>query len=228
MKIPNDFSKDLEASYESRAELEKLFTNHRPFIMRLVRHALRYHPWQMISDEDDLFQEACIILTDAMWRYDESRGPSLAEFVVYEIGGRLSNLIMKEIRACRNPKYAPKSIEFGSNTNGEGERLETKSSISEQVIYDPYSSDPESLTAIKHALEQVRDTEPAIVKYLLDALMENTSFAGACRDLHKRKIRTPYPVTDGAFRVSVRRHILPRLRSDFASADIIPVTHRDL
>lgn len=103
MKIPKHFERDLSAAYHGDISLDNLIYKQETFLRALAKFALRYRTAWMISEEDDLFQEACIWLVDSMWEWDSSKGPSLSTFVVYNIGARIAGVVRYEKNIKRHP-----------------------------------------------------------------------------------------------------------------------------
>jgi DNA-directed RNA polymerase specialized sigma24 family protein len=220
MKIPSEFRKALERSYQNAGELNKLFVNHKPFIMRLVKHALRYNHWAVISDEDDLFQEACIWLVNSLWEWDEDKGSPLVEYVVYNIGVRLRNQIAKEQRQKRHPEVPPRSIhDQYRNPNSLGDSTRN---ISETIDGDV--PDPESLLVIQRAYSRIERELPLLARELLESLiLESGNLSAASRRvLDRGRVRRVEGMSADAFRQALRRNILSQLRTVLAEENIIP------
>ena len=218
MQIPNEFKNALERAYHNAGELNKLFVDHKSFIMRLVHHSLRCRHWAVISDEDDLFQEACIWLVDSLWGWDEDKGASLSEYVTYNIGVRLRNHIAKEQRQKRHPKAPPLPIQ--NRTYGER--------INQNVIYEERLNSkaptPEELYILHHAYERIEKELPLLARELLESLMlEDGNFSAAShRVLYGGRVRRVEGMSDDAFRQALNRNILTQLRTILVAVDIIP------
>jgi len=218
MRIPKEFSEALSRAYVDSDELTLLFKNHRNFISSLVRYALRFNHWGVISDEDDLFQEACLIIIDALWTWDEERS-ELDEYVVYQIGAYLKNKVMGELAKRRRPNNAPVPIvesEFGIERTHD-----TINSIREDRLTDPNSRDADLNLAIKRAIRHI-ESEPMLVRVVFHAMLEeNGNVSAACRRVKlSGKVRGAQESPD-AWRQHIIKNILPRIRTAFESEDII-------
>jgi len=220
MNIPKTFEAALESAYINKSQLDKLFVEQKPFIMRLVNHALRYKPWDVLSDENDLFQEACIWILHFMWEWDDTRETSLARFVTYNVGVRLQNQIDKERAQKRNPRKPPIQIindDIGPRTLRQNTNIIQENEINGEV------PTPEDLFAIKHACEMVDRTLPLVAREFLECLMlEEGNFFGATRRLRARgRIRLIDEMTDDAFRQWVKRkNLLSKIRKVFDQEQI--------
>lgn len=215
MQIPNEFRKDLELSYRNAGNLNILFRRHKPFLMRLVHHALRYHHWAVISDEDDLYQEACIWLVDSLWEWDEEKSTPLAEYVVYNVGVRLRNQIAKEQRQKRRPEAPPISLQYATSKDG------TSSWIDERV--DGRTPDPETLLVLRRAYNRIERELGLLARELLESLVvEGGNFSAASeRILRGGRVRRVKGMSADAFRQALRRNILHQLQTIFVEENII-------
>jgi len=219
MNIPNDFKAALASAYQSKSSLDKLFVEQKPFIMRLVRHALRYKPWQAISDENDIFQEACIWILHYMWEWDDERGVTLEHYIVYNVGVRLRNQIEKELRHKRNPTFPPNTIIFDDIDSGNpGSLIETK-----ECKLDSGIPDPEQLLAIRRSYDHINDKLPLLARELLDCLLlEGGNFSAASRRLRRRgRVRMNREMSDDAFRQWLRSNFFDQLRTALEETHII-------
>jgi len=221
MKIPRRFSEALNRAYHSKAELDKLFIEQYPFLMRLVSYALRYKHWAVLSDRDDLYQEACIWLVNSMWEWDETRGVKLDEYVVYNIGARLRNIIVAETRPKRRPLQKPSRIEIDYHTRRTPSR-------SYEICYasqlEGNVATPEELLIAKSVCMEVNKKLPMLAKDLLENLiLTDGNFSKACRQvLDSGRVRTGKFITKDAFRQALRRGMLPKIKTVFSEMKIIP------
>lgn len=207
MKIDEGFRKALDRAYHSRAQLTKLFTEQRSTIERLVRWSLRGNHWGVISDEDDLYQEACIWIVDSLWRWDETRGTPLAEYVVYNVGARLRNQIQKELASKRRPKKP--TISIYENRGRDKDGLSTSITI-EETLPSRESSAEERL-ALEEVLKCVDEQMTFMEKRLLDFLIEEEgNFKEAAIKL-QHVVRGANAMTEGAFRMHLRRNVVPKI-----------------
>lgn len=104
MIISRTFEKSLIAAYEGEITLDVFLKESRPYLARLARYALRYSTDWMVSEEEDLVQEASIACVRALWEWDETRGVSLGRYVLYQIGTHLQSIVIKEKRKKRHPE----------------------------------------------------------------------------------------------------------------------------
>lgn len=220
MNISASFEEALERAYHSKAELDRLFTEQRPFLMRLVHHALRFNHWAVFSDEDDLYQEACIWLVDSMWRWDEERGKTLAEYVVYNIGVRLRNYVAKEQAQKRRPMFPPKSL-IRKHIDKEIYEQHNIGECNENDIQGD-SINPEEALIIKRSIERINQGSN-LERLLLEILIENGgNLSGAARTIIvKKKVRLPADMSVDAFRQRLQKKFLPRLRTALVEENII-------
>jgi DNA-directed RNA polymerase specialized sigma24 family protein len=214
MHIPNDFKEALQRAYTNAGELDKLFVDHQSFIMRLVNHSKRFNHWAVISDEEDLFQEACIWLVNSLWEWNEEKNTPLAEYVVYNIGVRLRNHVEKEKRQKRHPKTKPKSL-YADNASG----------FPFEETIDGNEPTPESNLIVKRAYDRIERELPLLARELLDALIvENGNFSSASRRiLHGGRVRRVRGMSDDAFRQALRKNIFSQLRTILVEEHIISV-----
>jgi DNA-directed RNA polymerase specialized sigma24 family protein len=216
MKIPNEFRQAIERAYTNAGALNQLFIEHKSFLTRLVHHALRYNHWAVISDEDDLFQEACIWLVNSLWEWDEGKKTDLTEYVVYNIGVRLQNQIIKEQRQKRRPKEPTISIYQSHANKNDNYALP----LCERI--DGGLPTPEDILIIKRAYQRIEDELPLMARELLESLLlESGNISAASRRvLNGRRIRRVNGVTEDAFRQSIRRDILKQLVTVFEEEHI--------
>lgn len=119
MNIPRAFEKSLASAYVGEITLDKFLQENRPYLTRLARYALRYATEWMVSEEEDLVQEASIACVRALWDWDDSRGIGLAKYVLYQIGIHLQSVVIKEKRKRRHPSSpGVRKIQITENTFG--------------------------------------------------------------------------------------------------------------
>lgn len=219
MKIDDGFRKALDRAYHSRAHLNKLFTEQRSTIERLVRWSLRGNHWGVISDEDDLYQEACIWIVDCLWRWDETRGTPLAEYVVYNVGARLRNAIQKELATKRRPKKPSISIHEGRHKDKNG--LAASISIEETLPSNEPSA--EERLAYEEVMQCLDKQMSFIEKRLLDFLIEEDgNFKEAAIKL-QQVVRGANSMSEGAFRMHLRRNVVPKIHSFLVKNNFVKV-----
>jgi DNA-directed RNA polymerase specialized sigma24 family protein len=225
MKIPNDFREALERAYRNAGELNNLFINHKTFIMRIVMHQFKYRHWSLISDEDDLYQEACIWLVNSLWEWDEERNTPLAEYVAYNIGVRLRNHMSKEQRQKRHPTERPLSLYRNTSNQdaGPGEKNSSTQTMEDKIAGD--TPDPEALLIIRRVYKRVEEELPLMARELLESLMlESGNLSAASRRVfYNRRVRRVEGMTEDAFRQALRRNFLNQLRTVLIDEDIMPV-----
>jgi hypothetical protein len=218
MKIPQSFANDLWRAYAGQIEIDELIKTHRRFLYGLARFSIRYKtPWY-ISDEDDMFQEACYWLLHSMWKWDPSQGKTLEHYVVYNIGARLDTQADKERAQKRHPKAGQRGrVEIWDSRSKNGDGHSWESTIS-------YGSSPEVITAIRRALEKASQELTELAQILLVALVENEgNFAGATRDLLcQPEIRRRFGPDEDHLKYVLRRRVLPEIFTFLAPVHIIP------
>lgn len=218
MKIDKSFRMALDRAYVSRSDLNKLFVEQRHTIEHLARWALRGNHWGVISDIDDLYQEACIWIVDSMWRWDETVGTPLAEYVVYNVGARLRNVITKEIAKKRCPRKQSISLQ---------KELYKGDNLSTGYLQDRIPSlDPsqEERLAFEEALRCIDNELPYIAKMLLDYMIEEDgNFTAAATKLQK-KIRGYENFNSSAFRMQLRRKVIPEIHSVLIEHNLVSGT----
>ena len=231
MQIPNNFREALDRAYTNAGELNNLFVEHKSFLMRLVRHAARYRHWAVLSDEDDLFQEACIWLVNSLWEWDETKDVPLAEYVAYNVGARLRNQMAYEQRKKRHPDSPPISLSAHGMSNnpirvGKNEidrSFSDKKSMYLEGKIRAETPDPEALLIIRRAYDKIERELPLLARELLESLMlESGNISAASRRvLYSGRVRRVEGMSDDAFRQSLQRNILSQLRTILISENII-------
>lgn len=217
MHIPKSFNDALERAYRNKSQLDKLFTEQKSFIMRLVRYSLRYKPWQVISDENDLYQEACIWILHFMWKWDDERGVSLSRYVTHNVGVRLKNQIDMEMAKKRNPKTPNYEIVNESYENNGGQ-----SNVIKENEINSNVPTPEEIIALRQAYERIDRELPLLARELLECLMlENGNLFKATRILQERGRIRGLNKSDDALRQWLRRNFIPKLRTIFEEEQII-------
>lgn len=215
MKIPKRFESDLNDLRDGKITFETFLQNNDSYIRNVSRYALRYKLPFLISDEDDMYQEACYWILDSIWEYDETRGVSLVRFVTYNVGVRLAAIIRYE-------KHGKRYLQIGQR-----KRLcDTISSTNELKLEDTISSidDTERYVAIKLAIENASNELTDLAKELVQALVEeNGVFIYAVRRLAKRPhIKKRFGLDEAHLKYALKNKVLPEILSSFRTEDIIP------
>jgi hypothetical protein len=217
VQVPNSFIEALDGAYKSKSKLDKLFVEQKPFIMRMVKHALRYNPWQLISDENDLYQEACIWLLHFMWEWDEEKGKTLSEYVTYNIGIRLKNQVDKEMAGKRSSKAPPLSI-----VNSDIQENEFCDNTIRETFLESNTTDAETLLSISQVYNKVNNELPFLAGELLECLLlENGNVVRAGRMLREQGRIRGVTKSEDTFRQWLKRKYFPMLRSVLKEAHII-------
>ena len=215
MQIPKSFEDALFRAYNDRSELLKLFTEQRSFIEKLARWSLRGNHWGIISDQDDLYQEACIWIIDSLWRWDDKVGTPLGRYVVYNVGARLRNVVAKETTSKRRPKKPSISL---------NKKVYEDSSDSMTIQDCIPSNEPssEERVAFEEALRCVDKELPFLAKMLLNYLIEEEGNFSAAAARLKTKIKGIGNVSDSAFRMTLRRNVIPEIHSVLVEKNLLP------
>lgn len=224
MKIPKTFERDLFDTYHGHMDLNQLIRKQEPFLRGLARFALRYRTSFMISDEDDLFQEACWWLLDSIWEFDENKSSSnniqhaLSRYVIYHIGVRLAGIVKfeKNIKRHPDPNHSWRVDVWGSaGKDEEGNTIESCL---------PSNVDIEVQTAIRQAFTLAHDNISDIAKELMIALIDcDGNFAEAVRMISSRKhIVKKYGNDEAHLKYRMRFKVLPEISQFFQIGDIIP------
>lgn len=131
MRTSKAFEDDLNKAYHGSITIDRLIKNHSEYIKGMARYALRYKTkWMESLEEDDLYQEACYWLVDSMWRWDDTKGITLAHYVVYNIGTRIQMFVLAERAKKRHPDkmasrvdvWGSRKREYGQATQGGSNR----------------------------------------------------------------------------------------------------------
>lgn len=215
MKIPKTFESDIQATYNGDLSIDELITRYQDFLRSLGKYALRYQTTWYISDEDDMFQEACIWLMRALWDWDESRGVSLSRYVVYNIGVRLGTQVEHERAKKRHPSAVKLDL-WGSRGK------DADNFTWEETLHN--STDIETIVAIRRALVAASNELTDLAKMLLVALIDNGgNFAGASRDLYeKNEIRSRFGPDQEHLKYVLRRKVMPEIFNFLEPTHIIP------
>lgn len=220
VQIPKRFANDLRAARngDTNWHYNLLIKDHELFLRRLSDNAARFNHWGTISDRDDLFQEACVRLKKYVRKWDETRGRTIEDYVVYNIGADLAKIPTSEIAKRRRPEAPPfvmtrepqddsddwcHEINYSGCQNGHANTMTTSYVV---------ARDTERAVAIKRAVDAVREESPLIYKLLLDALVEEGTILDATKKI-RRRIRIPQHTTTREYAKNVvQRQILPRLQ----------------
>lgn len=217
MIISNTFRKAIERAYEGEIDLDELITTQREVLMRMVNYALRYKTQWMVSDAEDLFQEACAELIKRMWKWDETRGRDLADYCTYNIGSQLATIVKSEKAKKRHP-----------NAN-----RSRKIDIWEPLTDDsatPFESclpgveNIEVTCAIRQAIETANVELTDLAKDLLMALANNSgNFAESIRDLSSQDhIRRRFGPDETHTCYVMRKKVLPEIIDYLHPSRIMP------
>lgn len=222
MRVSATFERDLERTYNGVITLSQFITAHKGVLRAIAKHALRYKTQWFLSDEDDMFQEACYWLVRAMWDFDDTRGRTLCDYVLYNIGVRLNTHIRAERTARKHPdKNTSFKIDIWGPLNKSDEN-EFKVLV-ENVLPSP-CADPETTLAIKQAFANAEKKLTKIAKELLIALIEeNGNMAATSRRLLRRKhIRKRFGNDPKHLEYILKRRVMPEISSNFDLMAIIP------
>jgi len=174
-----------------------------------------------VSDEDDLFQEACIWLVRAMWDWDESKGKELSEYVIYNIGARLGNIIKSERATRRHPdQNRSRKVDIWSSW-----RPDTNNhALCIEAMIDGQGPNPELTVAIREALTRANEEMTELARTLMVALIENDgNLAGAARDLLKiEEIIRRFGPDERHLKYILRRQVMPEIFDNLSPTHIMP------
>jgi DNA-directed RNA polymerase specialized sigma24 family protein len=220
MKIPKSFRTALDNAYVGEISLDNLIKSQEHFLRSLARYALRCKQWYM-SDEDDLFQEACVWLIQSMWDWDDTRGVGLAEYVVYNIGARLKTQLEFEQAKRRSPKANDlQRVGLWDQVTYHGNDFnDTRESRIQGA-----SPDPEIVAALREALELANREMTNLAKDLLLALANNNgNVTMATRDLLKQDhIKFRFGHDEIHLKYILQKKIMPEIFQFLTPAHIIP------
>lgn len=152
MKIPESFREDLRRAYEGHITLDQLIIRSHWFFQRLSEYFLRHRsPWQ-VSEVEDLVQEASDTCINALWNWDETRGPTLDAYVVYQIGSRLKNMMRDERRRRRHPESSFRGV------------------LEDELVEDPFNGEEHTFgrLAVREAWSQLRKRERVLLINRID------------------------------------------------------------
>ena len=175
-----------------------------------MSYATRGYEGKYISDEDDLYQEACYWLINCMWEWDDDRGISLERYVVYNLGVRLRNIVKSEAVKKRGGDCI--KIPIG--------KKDEENNIVEEECLEVLTLSPEKAFRLKEFQEYIKTKSFLVNKLLECLLLENGNFSGACRML-RPYVRDTDSMTEDSFRRYVEKKFLADLRKDAISANII-------
>lgn len=207
MHIPRTFKTCLWRAYTGEIDLDDLIKDQEHFLRALARYSLRYKTTWYMSDEDDLFQEACIWMIRSMWEWDESRGRSLEEYVIYNIGARLATQIKVERAKRRHPD---------ANTSRKLNIWESSyddNTLSMESMIAGNGPNPELIVILREAIEIANENLTDLAKDLLIALAENNgNLTWATRDLMERDhIRRRFGPDENHLKYVLRQKVMPEI-----------------
>jgi len=218
MNIPKAFVHDLHAARLGNTEWHFgcIFRDHEPFLRRMCKFALRCNLWGMISDEDDLFQEACFRLIRYVRQWDESREVPLERYVVYNIGADLAKIPNRETNRKRRADAPP--MPLTQNVDKQSSAILQydihTTTGHERVRYQLHTNyivnrDEERAVAIHRAVQNL-NKRPLIYQLLLNALVEEGTILGAAKRI-KSRVRTN--LDDRTFaKEEIQKKYLPKLQ----------------
>jgi hypothetical protein len=179
---------------------------------------MRYRP-RILSDEEDLYQEACYWLMQILWDYDEDRGTTLERYVVYNLGVRLKMHIEKEMAEKRTTKIPPLSID---NIDTDTETWDASAIPEERLQCD--GPDAEEICGIREFYDAAERDLPLMgLEFLESLLAESGNRAAAARRVRANlRLRGRRMMGDDAFRHLLIRNFLPEIRSILNRTHIIP------
>lgn len=107
MHISTSFIEDIEKTYVGLLTTDQLIQRQKLFLLHMSHHAYNFLHYKRIPVKryvtvDDYYQEACIILVESLWNWNEDSGISLSRYAVYNIGAKLQNLNKKFLCKKRN------------------------------------------------------------------------------------------------------------------------------
>lgn len=216
VNIPKSFATDLDKTYHGQLSIDRLIVKHEQFLRGLAKHALRYRTQFMISDEDDLFQEACFWLLNSIWEYDEERSASLVRYVIYNIGVRLATLVKYEKNIKRHPEpNTSRSVDLW------GTKDDSQTTVESTI---PGSTSVELEVAIRECIEHAEIKLSRVACQLTRALIEcNGNLTGACQLLLQQDdIVKQYGTDLSHLKYRMRYKVLPEIMESF-SLEILAV-----
>jgi hypothetical protein len=149
-----------------------------------------------------------------MWHWDDKVGTPLAEYVVYNVGARLRNVVAKEVTKKRCPQKRTVSLQKKLYEDSNG--VETL----QDSIQSKEPSQEERL-AFKEALECIDNELPYLAKTLFQYMVEEDgNFTEAAKRLQK-KVRGLEEVSPSAFRMQLRRNVIPEIHSVLVEKNLI-------
>lgn len=220
MHTPKSFRDDLELVYNGNLDIAKLFTTHKNYIQSLGAYALRYKSYWTISDQDDLYQEACYWITRLLWEYDESRDVDLTRYVIYNVGVRLCSVVRFEKNIKRHPpKGCTTRIDVWQNTYDDGNNK------FEEVYLKDNCVDIETSVAVREALANAdAKLSQAAWELTVALIREGGNLTAATRTLLRSKeIRRRFGTDVTNVRYALQTKVLPEIFKFFNPADIMPV-----
>lgn len=157
-------------------------------------------------------------LVRAMWDWDEDKGKDLAEYVVYNIGARLGNIIKRERAERRHPdQNHSRKLDIWSpcweDTN-----------VCMEAMIEGNEPSPELVVAIREALDHANKELTALAHTLMIALVENDgNLAGAARDLLRQKeIIKRFGPDERHLKYTLTRRVMPEILDNLSPTHIMP------
>jgi hypothetical protein len=207
-------------AYTGETTVDDLIRDQEHFLRGLARYALRFQTAWYTSDEDDLFQEACLWLVRALWDWDEDKGKELAEYVVWNIGARLGNQIKSERAERRHPDANhSRKIDIWGFARPDGTQ-----SLTMEAMLAGRGPNPELAVAIREALTRANEEMTDLARTLMVALIENDgNLAGAARDLLQLKeIVNRFGPDERHLKYVLRRRVMPEIFDNLSPTHIMP------
>jgi hypothetical protein len=205
-------------AYTGETSLDKLIGDQEHFLRGLARYALRFQTAWYTSDEDDLFQEACIWLNTSMWDWDRDKGRELAEYVVWNIGARLGNKIKSERADRRHPDANhSRKVDIWSPCWDDN-------TLCMEAMIAGRGPNPEMVVAVREALDRADKELTDLARSLMLALVMNDgNLAGAARDLlESEEIIKRFGPDERHLRYELRRRVMPEIFNFLSPMHIMP------
>jgi len=156
----------------------------------------------------------------AMWDWEDDRGKELAEYVVWNIGARLGNLIKSERAERRHPDpNHSRMVDIWGFARPDGTQ-----SLTMEAMLAGRGPNPELVVAVREALMRANEEMTDLARALMVALIENDgNLAGAARDLlrHEEIIKRFGP-DERHLKYVLRRRVVPEIFDNLSPTHIIP------
>jgi len=206
VNIPRRVTNELNDAYNGKITVDEFIKRNSSFINRLALHSIRYSTNSGTLTMEDMFQEACILLVEYMWKWEEYRGVTLEHYVFYNVGVRLGNIVRAEHRQKRKP--------------------ENRGTV--DVYYKPdvlnTTANPEVLYAIKEAIEQAEEELSDTAIMYARCLADNDGvYTEALNDMIKNEqVTGRYGTNKPTLKYVLETKIRKELTSHLNPNDIIP------